>query len=252
MKYRPVVGSASLNPVSDITAQGLSRRRFLTGASALGVMALASAARAQSPITTTASYDNCAALWQQHAARRSPARLVAERQWPDGEHARGRDSGPAPGATDSRFSEPRLQLAQGDAGLRRRGLLRDRPGLPRLWPHRWLGQFLGRRPDTFLMLNMVRDQIALVHALGYHKTEMVVGHDQGELIALYAAIIRPDMFPRLTTSPRLAARRHHSRSPARKETRLYQRRTRRGVRQTQSAAAEAIRITGPASRPMRT
>src|SRR5678809_1759306 len=38
-------------------------------------------------------------------------------------------------------------------------------------------------PTPFLMLNMVRDQIALVNALGYHKTEMVVGHDQGQLIA---------------------------------------------------------------------
>ena len=38
----------------------------------------------------------------------------------------------------------------------------------------------------FLMLNMVRDQIALVYAIGYRKTEMVVGHDQGEHIAVYA------------------------------------------------------------------
>src|SRR5204862_956939 len=29
--------------------------------------------------------------------------------------------------------------------------------------------------------------------------EMVVGHDQGQNMAVYAAIIRPDMFPRLTT-----------------------------------------------------
>jgi len=54
-------------------------------------------------------------------------------------------------------------------------------------------------PTPFLMLNMVRDEIALVYALGYRKTEMVVGHDQGQLLATYAAIIRPDMFPRLTT-----------------------------------------------------
>jgi pimeloyl-ACP methyl ester carboxylesterase len=46
---------------------------------------------------------------------------------------------------------------------------------------------------------MVRDQIALVYALGYRKAEMVVGHDQGQLMATYAAIIRPDMFLRLTT-----------------------------------------------------
>jgi len=54
-------------------------------------------------------------------------------------------------------------------------------------------------PAPFLMLNMVRDQIALVYALGYRKTEMIVGHDQGQLMATYAAISRPDMFSRLTT-----------------------------------------------------
>jgi pimeloyl-ACP methyl ester carboxylesterase len=41
---------------------------------------------------------------------------------------------------------------------------------------------------------MVRDQIALVYALGYRKVDMIVGHDQGQLMASYAAIIRPDMF----------------------------------------------------------
>jgi len=54
-------------------------------------------------------------------------------------------------------------------------------------------------PAPFLTLNMVRDQIALVYALGYRKAEMVVGHDQGQLPATYAAIVRPDMFLRLTT-----------------------------------------------------
>jgi len=54
-------------------------------------------------------------------------------------------------------------------------------------------------PTPFLTLNMVRDQIALVYALGYRKAELIVGHDQGQLPATYAAIVRPDMFLRLTT-----------------------------------------------------
>jgi pimeloyl-ACP methyl ester carboxylesterase len=54
-------------------------------------------------------------------------------------------------------------------------------------------------PTPFLTLNMVRDQIALVYALGYRKAELIVGHDQGQLMATYAAIVRPDMFLRLTT-----------------------------------------------------
>ena len=53
-------------------------------------------------------------------------------------------------------------------------------------------------PQPFLALNMVRDQIALVYALGYRATAMMVGHDQGSLMAGLGALIRPDMFPRLT------------------------------------------------------
>jgi pimeloyl-ACP methyl ester carboxylesterase len=53
-------------------------------------------------------------------------------------------------------------------------------------------------PYPFLALNLVRDQIALVSALGYRTTAMMVGHDQGSLIASLGALTRPDMFPRLT------------------------------------------------------
>ena len=44
-------------------------------------------------------------------------------------------------------------------------------------------------PQPFLMLNMVRDQIALVQALGYRSTAMMVGHDQGSLLASFGATI---------------------------------------------------------------
>jgi pimeloyl-ACP methyl ester carboxylesterase len=53
-------------------------------------------------------------------------------------------------------------------------------------------------PYPFLALNLLRDQIALVSALGYRNTAMMVGHDQGSLMAGLGALIRPDMFPRLT------------------------------------------------------
>jgi pimeloyl-ACP methyl ester carboxylesterase len=53
-------------------------------------------------------------------------------------------------------------------------------------------------PLPFLALNLLRDQIALVAALGYRSTAMMVGHDQGSLMAGLGALVRPDMFPRLT------------------------------------------------------
>lgn len=53
-------------------------------------------------------------------------------------------------------------------------------------------------PDPFRMLNMVRDVTALVFALGRRSVAMVVGHDAGAPIASWAALIRPDIFLRVT------------------------------------------------------
>ena len=126
------------------TTPGFSRREFLVGASALGGVALASAAPAQ--ITTMAPFEKLPPYGNNTLPARSQTAPRAERQWPHREHDRGRDAGPAPGAAAPRFSEPGLQLAQGDAGDRGRWLLRDCSGLPRVWPHGWLGQILGRGP----------------------------------------------------------------------------------------------------------
>jgi pimeloyl-ACP methyl ester carboxylesterase len=49
-------------------------------------------------------------------------------------------------------------------------------------------------PDPFRMLNMVRDAIGLVHALGYRSIATLVGHDAGAPVASWAALIRPDIF----------------------------------------------------------
>ena len=45
----------------------------------------------------------------------------------------------------------------------------------------------------FSMLNMVRDALALVSALGY-RSVAVVGHDAGSPVAGWCALIRPDVF----------------------------------------------------------
>jgi pimeloyl-ACP methyl ester carboxylesterase len=49
--------------------------------------------------------------------------------------------------------------------------------------------------EPFSILNMTRDALALVSALGYRRTTMLVGHDLGSPVAAYCALARPDVFP---------------------------------------------------------
>jgi pimeloyl-ACP methyl ester carboxylesterase len=53
-------------------------------------------------------------------------------------------------------------------------------------------------PDQFRILNMVRDALGLVYALGYRSVAMVAGHDAGAPVASWAALIRPDVFRSIT------------------------------------------------------
>ncbi len=46
----------------------------------------------------------------------------------------------------------------------------------------------------FRMLNLVRDALALVFALGYRSVRAVVGHDFGSPVAAWCALVRPDVF----------------------------------------------------------
>jgi pimeloyl-ACP methyl ester carboxylesterase len=49
-------------------------------------------------------------------------------------------------------------------------------------------------PDPFRILNMVRDAMGLVLALGYRHVGAVVGHDAGAPVAAWCALVRPDVF----------------------------------------------------------
>src|SRR6516225_8973270 len=49
-------------------------------------------------------------------------------------------------------------------------------------------------PDAFRTLNMVRDAMGLVLALGYRQVAAIVGHDAGAPVAAWSALIRPDIF----------------------------------------------------------
>ncbi len=53
-------------------------------------------------------------------------------------------------------------------------------------------------PDPFRILNMTRDAIGLVYALGHRSVAMVVGHDAGAPVACWSALIRPDIFRSIT------------------------------------------------------
>jgi pimeloyl-ACP methyl ester carboxylesterase len=53
-------------------------------------------------------------------------------------------------------------------------------------------------PDPFRILNMVRDAIGLVYALGHRSVAMVAGHDAGAPVASWSALIRPDIFRSVT------------------------------------------------------
>jgi len=49
--------------------------------------------------------------------------------------------------------------------------------------------------EPFSLLNMARDALGLVSALGYRRTGMLVGHDFGSPVAACCALVRPDVFP---------------------------------------------------------
>jgi pimeloyl-ACP methyl ester carboxylesterase len=53
-------------------------------------------------------------------------------------------------------------------------------------------------PDPFRILNMTRDAIALIYALGHRSVAMVAGHDAGAPVASWATLIRPDVFRSIT------------------------------------------------------
>lgn len=46
----------------------------------------------------------------------------------------------------------------------------------------------------FRLLNLVKDIVGLVYALGYTSVALVVGHDAGSRVAGFCALVRPDLF----------------------------------------------------------
>jgi pimeloyl-ACP methyl ester carboxylesterase len=67
---------------------------------------------------------------------------------------------------------------------------------------RGYGRTLGWNPDfdgdlaSYRVLNLVRDVLGLMHAIGRSKAAAVIGHDFGAMVAAWAALLRPDIFQR--------------------------------------------------------
>jgi pimeloyl-ACP methyl ester carboxylesterase len=51
--------------------------------------------------------------------------------------------------------------------------------------------------SSFRFLNLLRDSIGVLYALGHRTAEAVVGHDFGAAVASFLALVRPDMFKRM-------------------------------------------------------
>jgi pimeloyl-ACP methyl ester carboxylesterase len=57
----------------------------------------------------------------------------------------------------------------------------------------WDGDYDGD-VGSFRLLNLVRDTLGLVSALGYRSVAAVIGHDFGSPVAAWCSLIRPDVF----------------------------------------------------------
>lgn len=57
----------------------------------------------------------------------------------------------------------------------------------------WDGEYDGDL-GSFRMLNLVRDALGLVSALGHRSVAAVIGHDFGSPVAAWCSLIRPDVF----------------------------------------------------------
>ncbi|MBI3199530.1 MAG: alpha/beta fold hydrolase [Rhodospirillales bacterium] len=60
----------------------------------------------------------------------------------------------------------------------------------------WDADYDGNLAD-FRFMNLLRDAIGVLFALGHRTAEAVVGHDFGASVAAQAALVRPDIFKRL-------------------------------------------------------
>src|SRR5581483_3270504 len=198
MEHQPDRSATSLDLANARQPRELSRRELLAGASFLGTMALTSAATARAEVTSQAVYGKAGPYGGNTLPAGVRVRLVPN---VNGLTVNMIEAG-SPGRPlvlllhgfpNLGYSWRKVMPALAAAGYY--AVSPDLRGYGRTtgWDNSFDADFI-----QFLSLNQVRDQIALVHALGYRTVAMVVGHDTGAGIAVNSALIRPDIFLRLT------------------------------------------------------
>src|SRR3982075_373854 len=172
-------------------AQGLSRRALLAGASGVGALAFAAAAPARGAVVNT-DFRGLPPYGNGTLPAGVRPRLIAN---VNGLTVNILEAGfETPGRPlvlllhgfpNLAYSWRKVMPALAAAGYY--AVAPDCRGFGRTtgWDDAWDAD-----PQPFLAINMVRDQIALVSALGYRSAAMMVGHDQGSLLAALGALIR--------------------------------------------------------------
>ncbi len=144
------------------------------------------------------------------AARRHPQPHPPRHQWPRHSHSRSWPSRPR--------GRPAVLLLHGYPELawswRKVMPAHAAAGYHVIAPdHRGYGRTSGTTTDYdadisgFRFMNLLRDEIGVLYALGHRTVEAVVGHDFGAAVASFLALVRPDIFKRMVLMSR-AVRRH--------------------------------------------
>jgi pimeloyl-ACP methyl ester carboxylesterase len=118
----------------------------------------------------------------------------------------------------------------------------------------WDGNYDGDL-NSFRILNLIRDVLGLLSALGYRSVAGVIGHDFGSPVAAWCSLVRPDVFRSVALmSAPFAGLRCRSRPATVRRRRLHGRSRRGAERRARSCRGHGSTTSDatPPARPTRT